>query len=426
MSSPSPLGSLLRLRGLRVLLAARWTSQAADGVFQAGLAWLVLLAPDRQQSPAAIAGAAALILLPFSVVGPFAGVLLDRWSRRSVLVFGQLVRVALLLALAVLGDSAGLTPVYAMAIAVLGVNRFLMAAFSASLPSVVPRAMLLPANALAPTAGTAWVVVGFGLGGVLLRLTGGADPVGAEGTGPVLLLAAAGMALAGCLALRLAAGSLGPQRRITDGQVLNDLRAVVSGLVAGLRHLAERREAGSALLMLGVHRFCFGLWTLQTLLEALARDAGAGLSATAVVAGCGAGGYVSAAVVTPLVRRRMSDTTWVCGVLVGSAVVTVGAAATPGIAALSVAAALLGLGAQSIKICVDTAVQRGVDDHYLGRGFAIYDVVFNVAFVSAAVASIALLPSEGRSAEASTLVAFGFVATAAFYRRRRKHQGALA
>ena len=420
----SQLLALLRLPRLRRLLAVRWTSQASDGVFQAGLAWLVLLSPERQQSPAAIAGAAALILLPFSLVGPFAGVLLDRWSRRTVLVLGQLVRVVLVLALAGLGDRAGLVPVYALAIMVLAVNRFLLAAFSASLPSVVPRSMLLPANALAPTAGTAWVVVGLALGSLVLRLSGGEEASGSAGTGPVLLLAAAVMVAAAGLALRLPPGSLGPAPGVAAASAGADVRGVARGLVAGLRHLWARREAGHALAMLGGHRFFFGLWTVQTLLTALDREAGGGLSVTAVVAAAGALGYVSAAVVTPLARRRTTDGRWVTGALLGSALVTLVAAALPGTLALAAASALLGLAAQSIKICVDTAVQRGVADHFLGRAFAVYDVIFNVAFVSAAVASIALLPAGGRSAAASALMAVGFAATAVIYLNRLNHRGA--
>jgi hypothetical protein len=350
-------------------------------------------------------------------------VLLDRWSRRTVLVLGQLVRVVLVLVLAGLGDRAGLVPVYALAIMVLAVNRFLLAAFSASLPSVVPRRMLLPANALAPTAGTAWVVVGLAVGSLVLRLTGGSETSSA-GTGPVLLLSAAGMVTAAGLALRLAPGSLGPDRGATATSMGADLRGVAEGLVAGLRHLWERREAGHALLMLGGHRFFFGLWTVQTLLTALDREAGGGLSVTAVVAACGAVGYVSAAVITPLARRRTTDGRWVTGALLGSAVVTVVAAAVPGTIALAAAGALLGLAAQSIKICVDTAVQRGVDDHFLGRAFAVYDVIFNVAFVSAAVASIALLPDGGRSAPASALMTAGFAAAALIYRNRLNSRGA--
>ena len=54
--------------------------------------------------------------------------------------------------------------------------------------------------------------------------------------------------------------------------------------------------------------------------------------------------------------------------------------------ALLVAAFFLGLASQGIKICVDTLVQTHVDDAFRGRVFALYDVIFNVAFVAAAAA----------------------------------------
>ena len=78
--------------GFRGLLATRLTSQCGDGMFQAGVAWLVLLSPDAQRTPAAFVGVLALLLLPFSVIGPFAGVVLDRWRRRQILYVGQLLR----------------------------------------------------------------------------------------------------------------------------------------------------------------------------------------------------------------------------------------------------------------------------------------------------------------------------------------------
>lgn len=68
---------LLRLRDFRSLLAARLLSQAADGVFQVALATFVVFSPEKQTSPAAIASAMAILLLPYSLLGPFTGVLLD-------------------------------------------------------------------------------------------------------------------------------------------------------------------------------------------------------------------------------------------------------------------------------------------------------------------------------------------------------------
>ena len=92
------LRELAGRRGFRRLLAVRLVSQCGDGVFQVGLATLFFFAPERLATASDVAAAFAVLLLPFTVVGPWAGVLLDRWRRRGVLLVGNAVRVVLTLA----------------------------------------------------------------------------------------------------------------------------------------------------------------------------------------------------------------------------------------------------------------------------------------------------------------------------------------
>ena len=84
---------MLAERGFRLLLATRLLGQLSDGILQAGLASYVLFSPERQATGAAIAASFAVLLLPYSVVGPFAGVLIDRWRRRQILLGANVVRV---------------------------------------------------------------------------------------------------------------------------------------------------------------------------------------------------------------------------------------------------------------------------------------------------------------------------------------------
>ena len=72
------------------LLELRTVSQFGDGLFQAGLAGGLLFNPERAAGPWEIAGAFAVLFLPYSLLGPFAGALLDRWDRRLVLVGANL------------------------------------------------------------------------------------------------------------------------------------------------------------------------------------------------------------------------------------------------------------------------------------------------------------------------------------------------
>ena len=55
---------------------------------------------------------------------------------------------------------------------------------------------------------------------------------------------------------------------------------------------------------------------------------------------------------------------------------------------------MLGLAAQGVKICVDTILQREVDDGFRGRVFTVYDMVFNGVFVAAAALAAVVLPAE--------------------------------
>src|SRR3954453_18870975 len=86
----------LRRPGFRRLLAVRLTGQFADGVFQASLAGAVLFNPERQAHAADIASSFAVLLVPYSLVGPFAGVLLDRWWRQRVLTRANVLRAAVI------------------------------------------------------------------------------------------------------------------------------------------------------------------------------------------------------------------------------------------------------------------------------------------------------------------------------------------
>jgi hypothetical protein len=82
---------------------------------------------------------------------------------------------------------------------------------------------------------------------------------------------------------------------------------------------------------------------------------------------------------------------------------------------------VLGVAAQGSKICVDTIVQTSVDDAFRGRVFSFYDVIFNIAFVSAAAFGAVALPADGNSRPVFAVVALGYAATAVLYARATKH-----
>jgi MFS family permease len=424
MRAARHLTHLLRGAEFRKLFAVRVASQLTDGVFQVALAAYVIFSPEQQPSPGAIAGALAVVLLPFSVLGPFVGVFLDRWSRRQVLAWSNFVRVGLVavIAGAVFADLRG-PALFGLILVCLSVNRFLLAGLSAALPHVVVPEDLITANAVTPTAGTLSFLVGLGLGTLARAGWSSVLPEGdVDADVGVLLTAALLYGVAGLLALRIPRDELGPDYDPARPAVREAARHVAAGLVDGLRHLGRRRDAAYGLGTIGAHRFFYGISTVSLIL--LYRNyfhtvedsdaAFTGLSVAVLVSGVG---FIAAAFLTPVVTERIGQRTWILGLLVGAAVTQVFPGALYTEPALLVASFFLGLASQGIKICVDTLVQTHVDDAYRGRVFSLYDVIFNVAFVAAAAVAAAVLPVSGKSYAVLAGIAVGYLLTAVGYAR---------
>jgi len=410
---------VLQGRDFRKLFAVRLASQASDGAFQVGLASLVFFSPERSATTEAAALAAVVTVLPYTLVGPFAGVLLDVWQRRQVLLVANLVRALMVAGVAALVVFAGVgLPVYAAALACMSVNRFFLAGLGASLPAVVPRHELVMANAVSPTCGTVAALLGAGAGFGVRRVLGPGDETDAL----VLLVAGLGYAASALLARRMARELLGPHEAapLTRGSFLAAAADIWRDLIAGARHVRERPRAAHALAAIGAHRVAYGITTIGTVL--LCRNyysdpanVDAGLSKLALVFAATAAGVATAALVTPVAAGRFGASGWIT-IVIGSAVVfQVVFLVWPVEPLLYAAAYTLNLVAQSSKICVDAIVQDTVDDAYRGRVFSFYDVVFNVAFVAAAGAAVLVVPTDGFSRPVFAALALIYAATAAGY-----------
>lgn len=416
----SDLRRLLRGAAFRRLLGVRLLAQGADGVFQVILTAYLFFSPERQTTPAAIATVAAATLLPFSLVGPFAGVLLDRWSRRNVLVGAPLVRVLLVAAIGwlVLGaddlPAAGNAVLFVLVVGGFAVNRFLLSALSAALPHTVSDEDLLSANSVVPTAGTMAFAVGLGLGGVWQGVLGGPD----EAVGATLALATALWLLSALLAARFARTALGPDHDNNDhwGRPAN-LDGPVRGLVQGLRHLRSRPQAAAALVLVGAQRMVGGLVLVAAILLYRSTFADpddptgalAGLGLTLVAAGIA---ITLSALVIPTVVAHSSMRAAMVAALLFAAVVVSAFAAVGTEALLVVSAFALNFSGHALKICADTLVQHQVSDDHRGRVFSVYDLVFNAGLVSAAVLGAVALPVDGDSPPTMATAAVALVVLA--------------
>ncbi|MFF1377759.1 MFS transporter [Streptomyces sp. NPDC058308] len=409
MAVVGDLRILLRLRDFRRLLAVRLLSQGADGVYQVALATYVVFSPEKQTSPAAIASAMAVLLLPYSLIGPFAGVLLDRWQRRQVFLYGNILRAALAALTAVLMLSG--VPdwlFYISALCVTAVNRFVLAGLSAALPRVVDAGRLVIANSLSPTAGTLAATAGGGLAFVVRLVASDSDAA-------VVLLGSALYLCAALASLRMARELLGPDPDLVPPRLTAALAGTAHGLKAGVRHLAQRPAAARALAAMTMMRFCYGALTVMVLMlcrYAWSSTESDGLALLGLAVGVSGAGFFVAALVTPAAVGRLGAGGWIVACAATAAVLEPTLGLSFESAPLLVAAFVLGLTTQGAKIATDTVVQSAVDDGFRGRIFSVYDVLFNVAFVGAAAVAALMLPPDGRSVPLVVAVALVYAAVA--------------
>ena len=419
------LKAVLAERDFRKLFVARLVSQTGDGVFNAGFAAYAFFSAQSFPNPAAAVYAFTVLYVPYSLIGPFAGVFIDRWSRRQIIVYGALIRAAMvaIAGFVVLSGQTGL-PLYVSALAVLGVNRFFLSAVSAGTPLVVRPDKLVMANAVAPTAGTIVSFVG-GVVGLGVHLVSGA---GLAGSAATLWFAGICYLMAALLGTRLGKNLLGPTKMTGARQsspggrasVASELRDVFGGLVDGLKYLNKKRKAAYALGAVGVHRALYGTLLVQALL--LYRNyfysGGNGnkaLGSVTLLVITSALGFGLAAMLTPPGVKRFTKDQWITiWLLVGGAVTLILGPTFDRYTYLVVGFAL-GLSAQCVKICVDTTVQQTVDDAYMGRIFSLYDMLFNVAFVIGPAIAIPFLPATGKSYPVILVIGACYIAAGALY-----------
>jgi MFS family permease len=376
------------------LLELRTASQFGDGLFQAGLAGALLFNPERAVRPLAIAGAFAVLFLPYSLLGPFAGALMDRWDRRLVLVganLGRLVAVALVGVCLVVG--AGDVLVLCGALVVNGLARFVSSGLSAALPHVVPREQVVTMNSIASATAAVAAFAGASFMLIPRTIVGSGD----NGAASIIWLVTVPLLIALLLSLRFGAHVLGPDdtRRAIHGSVIY---AVITGWMHGIRTVLNRPTVAATLSGLAAHRMVFGLNSLLVLLlvhSGAAASVGALGGAMLFLAATGTGSFLANVVTPPAVRRWGRYATANGALAIAAAIQLAGAGLQ--LAVMVTCGVLLGAAGQVVKLCADTAIQIDVDDALRGHVFAVQDSLFWVAFIGAITVAATVIPYDGHS-----------------------------
>src|SRR5215813_2154806 len=136
-------GEVLALRPVRLLWIAQVVSIFGD--FLALFAVMSDVAFRLKATPAQLTLISVTFLIPFALLGPVAGVFVDRWDAKRTMISSDLIRAALALGLVF---ASGLSQIYAILFALSAVSTFFIPAQTITIRAVTPREGLMAANAL--------------------------------------------------------------------------------------------------------------------------------------------------------------------------------------------------------------------------------------------------------------------------------------
>ena len=376
----------LRSDDFRRLFTIRLITQSGDGLFQATLIASIVFNPEEQNTILGFAIATLLISLPFSIIGPFTGVFIDRWSRRKILVVAPLLRVAAMW-LVLFGPKAAPVLFFAGALWVLSVNRFYLATAVAVVPRLVPTDDLLMANSMATVGGTVALLLGVFVGGWMVDLAGGNGA-------PAIALAGVEWLIASLVATRIRSPLL--PHHVPEVAVRDELGRVVREFGDGIARLVRTPRALGPITSITLDQVGQGIVLVLSLFVFRDRfEEGVGSFSNLIGAG-GLGVLLGILTVGKLEERYPKERIVARAFFAGGLVLIAVALYITGWSVL-IASFAVGLTFAWKKIPVDTMVQEAIPDGYRGRVFAVYDVAYNLSRVAAAFLAIPLLNAFGEA-----------------------------
>jgi MFS family permease len=369
-------------------------------LFQASLVASLVFSPENQKTAEGFFYATLIIALPFTVIGPFAGVFIDRWRRRRILQLAPLAKAASALLVLVEPGHAGVA-FYAGSLLALSINRFFLTTTNAVVPRLVATNHLLVANSIATVGGPVSFLTGVFVGGKLVDATSEA---------PVVIAAIVGWLIVSTIASKLASDLRPHQPTSGTDRLGRELARVVAELRDGARRLAGAPRAIGPITSITLDQIGQGLLLILSLVV-FRRRFEEGVGSFSNLIGVGGLGVLTGILTVGWLEQRFRKERIVAGAfLVGGIVTCVVAFHITGWSIL-LASYTVGLTFAWKKVAVDTMVQEALPDGYRGRVFAIYDITYNMARVVAGAIAVGLFPGDPPSAtrEAGSLIAIGVV-----------------
>jgi MFS family permease len=364
--------SLLRNRSFVLLWAAQIMSTLGIELYNIGVMVTIF---EETGSALQTAGVFVARMVPALILGPAAGVIIDRYPRRLVLVGMNLAQALLLWALLLAGggETSSTWVGYAIVIGLATAQTFYRPAQQAILPDIVSRAELVRANSLMMSTNQAILMASYAVGGVLILQYGT----------QLLVIISLATYLAGAAATAMIV-SPGRPAAEADRPDVAFLRAVWDGLV----YVRDHPLARPLVVMETLEHWPHGIWISALMLvftrEALQAGTQAwGYQGAAFFAGQLAGALVAVFVAERLARRAG----WV---IIGSAflygVLTLAYAVSPTVLFAVFVSFVFGPPSAIRDVTQDALLQATASAELMGRVYATRDTLARISYMLAGVA----------------------------------------
>lgn len=358
------------------LMGAVYLAVLGDGIVQGALAKTIAFGGqagfslEEARSPREIFGFVLLTYLPYMFVSPFVGVLIDRFDRRRLLMAANGVRavVVAVVGVALLGGTVPAPFLIAALLLTLASTRLVLAIKSAGLPEVLDGRNLLQGNSISQAGQAVFQLMG---GGIALVGTGMAS-AGLVVIGGGIVYAV-GMYYASRVRNLAASGQ--------TSRFLEGAGQIVRNLVEGLREVRRRPLAQLGVVSFLVLRTLFAYVLLVFALQARTLLGEESQLALLIPAGAGALGAALGFVAAQTLKDRIPAARLMIGAMLGmgaAVIVFGGIRSVLGLSGIAFVAALTYFVG---KVAADTIMQRALPDRYRGRGFSLFDVAYNLAWI---------------------------------------------
>ncbi|MDP8298688.1 MAG: MFS transporter [Candidatus Tantalella remota] len=344
------------------------------------MALIALIYSKHPGSVMALANLLMFTIIPVFLIGPVAGVYVDRWDRRRVMIISDLLRGVLVLLIPLCVMFSLMLPVYVVIFIMFSATRFFLPSKMALIPAIVSREQLLVANSLANTTRMLATIFGFALAGFLVQRVGHMWGFYLDSLSYFIsAILISRMVLKGRGVS--AKDTIAEAREVIEGSIRRHLWAEIK---EGFRHMVEQDRMKAVtgivfLLMAGTGAvFCVIIVFVQEAFGTVTADLG--------ILGVFLGGGLLAGTVLfgkfgqALSRMRtMFGSLSLCGFCLILFVVT--AKTHPILFLGAFLIFVLGAAAAPILTCVNTLMHSLVPDEARGRIFSSMEVVIHLAFL---------------------------------------------